>query len=575
MKNQEVAAVFDGIADILEIQGANPFRIRAYRKAAQNIENLTEDISVIASRSGLEAIPGIGRDLAGKIQEIITTGTFKDYEDLKKEVPSGIVTLLAIPGVGPRTAKLLFDHFGVSSIEEVEKLAVEHKIQGLPGIKARTEENILKGIAILKKGRERLPVGLVLPVAEEIMAVMRKKCPRLGRVHLAGSLRRRRETAKDIDLLVASDEPARVMEVFTGLPLVSAITASGETKASIRTREGVQVDLRVVEPKSLGAALCYFTGSKAHNIRIRDLAVRQGLKINEYGIFKGEKWLGGRTEEEVFRAVGLPYIPPELREDRGEIEAAQARKLPLLVEPGDIQGDLHVHSKYSDGTASFAEIARKAASLGLSWVAVCDHSPSLKVAGGVSIPDLQRKIEEIRAFNQKGGPVKLLCGTEVDIDSSGKLDYPDEILRQLDIVVAAIHTGFKQDAKTLTHRITSAMRNPHVDIIAHPTGRLIGEREPYAVNMEEIIGVAAETGTALEINAYFKRLDLNDIQVRAAKEKGCKLAIGTDAHIMEQMDFMSLGVSVARRGWLTREDILNTMTYGELMSYLRKDGDVT
>lgn len=574
MKNQEVAAVFDGIADILEIQGANPFRIRAYRKAAQNIENLTEDISVVAAKGGLEAIAGIGKDLAGKIQEIITTGTFKDYEDLKKEVPSGIVTLLAIPGVGPRTAKLLFDHFGVSSIEEVEKLALEHKIQGLPGIKARTEENILKGIAILKKGRERLPVGIALPVAEEIVAVLRKKCPGCP-VHLAGSIRRRRETAKDIDLLVASEKPARVMEVFTALPLVSEITASGETKSSIRTREGIQVDLRVVEPKSIGAALCYFTGSKAHNIRIRDLAVRQGLKINEYGIFKGEKWLGGRTEEEVFQAVGLPYIPPELREDRGEIEAAQAGELPLLVEMKDIQGDLHVHSKYSDGSASLVEIARKASSLGLSWVAICDHSVSLKVAGGVSVSDLQKKMDEIRAFNQKGGPVKLLCGTEVDIDSSGNLDYPDEILRRLDIVVAAIHTGFKQDAKTLTHRITSAMRNPHVDIIAHPTGRLIGEREPYAVDIEKIIGVAAETGTALEINAYFKRLDLNDIQARAAKEKGCKLAIGTDAHIMEQMDFMSLGVSVARRGWLTREDILNTLTYTELMSYLRKDGDLT
>lgn len=574
MKNQEVAAVFDGIADILEIQGANPFRIRAYRKAAQNIENLTEDISVIAARSGLEAIPGIGRDLAGKIQEIITTGTFKDYEDLKKEVPSGIVTLLAIPGVGPRTAKLLFDHFGVSSIEEVEKLAVEHKIQGLPGIKARTEENILKGIAILKKGRERLPVGIALPVAEEIVALLRKKCPGCP-VHLAGSIRRRRETAKDIDLLVASDEPARVMEVFTALPLVSEITVSGETKSSIRTRAGISVDLRVVEPKSLGAALCYFTGSKAHNIRIRDLAVRQGLKINEYGIFKGEKWLGGKTEKEVFQAIGLPYIPPELREDRGEIEAAQAGELPLLVEMKDIQGDLHVHSKYSDGSASLVEIARKASSLGLSWVAICDHSVSLKVAGGVSVSDLQKKMDETRAFNQKGGPVKLLCGTEVDIDSSGNLDYPDEILRRLDIVVAAIHTGFKQDAKTLTHRITSAMRNPHVDIIAHPTGRLIGEREPYAVDIEKIIRVAAETGTAMEINSYFKRLDLNDIQARAAKEKGCKLAIGTDAHIMEQMDFMSLGVSVARRGWLTREDILNTLTYTELMSYLRKDGDLT
>lgn len=572
MKNQEVAAVFNGIADILEIKGANPFRIRAYRKAAQNIENLAEDIAAIAARSDLEAIPGIGKDLAGKIQEIISTGTLEDYEKLKKEVPSGIVTLLAVPGVGPRTAKLLFDHFGVSSVEEVERLALDHKIQGLPGIKAKTEENILKGIAILKKGRERLPIGAVLPVAKEIIMILQKKCP-VFQMSVAGSLRRRRETAKDIDLLVASDKPAKVMEVFTALPVVGEIIARGETKSSIRTIQGISVDLRVVEPKSFGAALCYFTGSKAHNIRIRDLAVRRGLKINEYGVFRGEKWIGGQTEEDVFKTVGLPYIPPELREDRGEIEAALAGELPALVEMKDIRGDLHVHSKYSDGTASLAEIARKAAALGFSWVAICDHSASLKVAGGMSPADLQKKIAAVRDFNHKSDPVKLLCGTEVDIDSKGNLDYPDDILRQLDIVIAAIHTGFKQDEKTLTHRITSALRNPYVDIIAHPTGRLIGEREPYAVNVEKIIKVAAETKTALEINAYFKRLDLNDIQTKVAKEKGCKLAIGTDAHIMEQMDFMPLGVSVARRAWLTREDVLNTLTYSELMSYLRKDKD--
>lgn len=572
MKNQEVAAVFNGIADILEIKGANPFRIRAYRKAAQNIENLAEDIAAIAARSDLEAIPGIGKDLAGKIQEIISTGTLGDYEKLKKEVPSGIVTLLAVPGVGPRTAKLLFDHFGVSSVEEVERLALDHKIQGLPGIKAKTEENILKGIAILKKGRERLPIGAVLPVAKEIIMILQKKCP-VFQMSVAGSLRRRRETAKDIDLLVASDKPAKVMEVFTALPVVGEIIARGETKSSIRTIQGISVDLRVVEPKSFGAALCYFTGSKAHNIRIRDLAVRRGLKINEYGVFRGEKWIGGQTEEDVFKTVGLPYIPPELREDRGEIEAALAGELPALVEMKDIRGDLHVHSKYSDGTASLAEIARKAAALGFSWVAICDHSASLKVAGGMSPADLQKKIVAVRDFNHKSDPVKLLCGTEVDIDSKGNLDYPDDILRQLDIVIAAIHTGFKQDEKTLTHRITSALRNPYVDIIAHPTGRLIGEREPYAVNVEKIIKVAAETKTALEINAYFKRLDLNDIQTKVAKEKGCKLAIGTDAHIMEQMDFMPLGVSVARRAWLTREDVLNTLTYSELMSYLRKDKD--
>lgn len=569
MKNQEVAAIFNGIANILEIKGSNPFRIRAYRKAAQNIENLTEDIAAVAARGGLEDIPGIGKDLAGKIQEIIATGTLKVYEDLQKEVPSGIVSLLGIPGVGPRTAKALFDHFGVFSIEDIKKLALEHKIRGLPGIKAKTEENILKGIAILKKGRGRLPVGIVLPVAEEILSILSKKCPTC-RLSIAGSLRRRRETVKDIDLLASSDKPAKVMKVFTGLSVVEDIIAAGETKSSIRTREGIQVDLRVVEPKSFGAALCYFTGSKAHNIRIRDLAVRQGLKINEYGVFKGKKRVGGETEEDVFKSVGLPWIPPELREDRGEIEAAQAGQLPVLVEMKDIRGDLHVHSKYSDGTASLAEIAKKANEFGFSWVAVCDHSASLKVARGLSISKLQKKMDEIRKFNQKGGPVKLLCGTEVDIDNNGNLDYPDEILCQLDIVVAAIHTGFKQDKKTLTHRITSAMRNPHVHIIAHPTGRLIGEREPYAVDMEEVIRVAAETETALEINAYFKRLDINDIQAKTAKEKGCKLAIGSDSHIMEQMNFMSLGVSVARRAWLAREDLLNTMTYGELISYLHK-----
>ncbi len=572
MKNQEVAAVFNGIADILEIKGANPFRIRAYRKAAQNIENLTEDIAAVSARGSLEAIPGIGKDLAAKIQEIITTGTLKDYEGLKKEVPCGIVNLLAIPGVGPRTAKLIFDHFGVSSIEEVEKLALDHKIQGLPGIKAKTEENILKGIAVLRKGRERVPIGIVLPIAEEILSILRKKCP-MRQASIAGSLRRRRETVKDIDLLVSSDQPAKVMQVFIALPLVAEIIASGETKSSIRAKEGIQIDLRVVEPKSFGAALCYFTGSKAHNIRIRDLAVRRGLKINEYGVFKSEKWVGGEKEDDVFEAVGLPYIWPELREDRGEIEAAQEGRLPVLVDMKDIQGDLHVHSKYSDGAASLAEIAQKAAALGLSWMAVCDHSSSLKVAGGLSATDLQKKIKAVREFNEKGGSVKLLCGAEVDIDSNGKLDYPDEILRQIDIVIAAIHTGFKQDANTLTRRITSAMRNPHVDIIAHPTGRLLGEREPYAVDIDEIISVAAETKTALEINAYLKRLDLNDVQAKAAKEKGCRLAIGTDAHIMEQIDYMSLGVSVARRAWLTREDVLNTLTYTELMSYLRKHKD--
>ncbi len=574
MKNRAIAAVLNQMADILEIKGTNPFRIRAYRKAAQNVENIADDIAAIAARTGLEQIPGIGKDLAGKIKDIIATGTFQDLEEMKKEVPPGMVSLLAIPGVGPRTAMLLFEHFSVSSVDEVEKLALEHKIQGLPGMKAKTEENILKGIATLKKGRGRIPIGAMLPIAQEILSVLQKNAP-AHRVSISGSLRRGRETAKDIDLLVASHDAARVMEVFASLPLFDEIVASGETKSSARTKEGIQVDLRVVEPDTFGAALCYFTGSKAHNIRIRELAVRQGLKMNEYGVFRGNERLGGREEEDVFKAVGLPYIPPELREDRGEIEAAQEGRLPDLIGIADIRGDLHVHSTYSDGAASLPQIAQKAAALGYSWVVVSDHSATLRVARGLSVAELENKISAIGEFNQKGGPVRLLCGSEVDIDSNGNLDYPDNVLRRLDIVIASIHSGFKQDEETITHRITSAMRNPLVHIIAHPTGRLLGERDPYAVNLDRMLTVAAETETAMEINSYFKRLDLNDVHARAAKERGCRLAIGTDAHILEQMDFMTLGVSVARRAWLTKADVLNTMEYDELKSYLQKSRSQT
>lgn len=569
MKNQEVAKIFSEVADILEIKGENPFRIRAYRKAALNIEELTEDIAAIAARESLEKIPGIGKDLAGKILEIISTGTCRDYESLKKLVAPGIIQILSIPGVGPRTAGILHDEFGISSVEELEKLALEHKIRGLKGMKAKTEDNILKGIAIIKKGRERQPLGAVLPVAEEIISVLQAKCPGC-RASLAGSLRRRRETVKDIDLLIASTKPAEVMDAFTSLIISEEVLARGETKSSIRTVNGIQVDLRVVEPESWGAALCYFTGSKAHNIRIRELAVRKGLKINEYGVFRGEKKIAGQEEKDVFSTVDLPYIPPELREDRGEIAAAQENRLPVLVEAKDLRGDLHVHSKFSDGAASLPDIASKAEAMGLSWVLITDHSQSLKVARGLSIGDLQRKIAAIAEFNLKSLSLKLLCGTEVDIDSSGNLDYPDDILRQLDLVVASIHSGFKQDEQTITNRIVKAMRNPYVHIIGHPSGRLIGEREPYAVNMGEVFKVAAETHTALEINAYFKRLDLNDLNARAAKERGCKLAIGSDAHILEQMNFTSLGVDTARRAWLTRGDLLNTLSYEEIKAYGKK-----
>lgn len=571
MKNQEVAKVFREIAAILEIKGENPFRIRAYERAALNIENLTSDISHIAEKEELEKIPGVGKDLASKIKEILRDGTCSQLEDLRKEIPEGLVQMLAIPGLGPKTAKLLYDKLGIKSVDELEEMARNHKLHGLPGIKEKTEENILKGINLLKAGRERVDLGTILPLVSEIKGYL-SRLPTIKKISEAGSVRRRKETIRDIDILVVSSEPEKIMEVFTTMPLAAEVLAKGPTKSSIRTQVGIQADLRVVESNSFGAALCYFTGSKQHNIRIREMGVKVGLKINEYGVFKGLKWVGGEDEMDIYRALGLPYIPPELREDRGEIEAALSGTLPKLVERDEIQGDFHVHSTYSDGSGSLEEIAEKARRLGLKWIGICDHSQSLKIAGGVSLEDLKKKMKEIRAFNEKSQDILLLCGAEVDIGNDGKLDYPDNILAELDLVIAAIHTGFKQDEKTLTKRILNAMQNPRVNMIAHPTGRLFGEREPYAVNIEKVLNEAKNTGTALEINAYPKRLDLNDIYVKAAKEKGVRLGIGTDAHMIEQMEYLELGLAVARRGWLEKDELLNTLGYEELIKLLKSKG---
>lgn len=569
MKNKEVAVIFKRMAEMLEIKGENSFRIRAYERAALNIENLAEDIALIAERDGLDNIPGIGKDLAQKITEIIETGTLKQYEAMKKEIPEGLMEIITIPGLGPRTAKNLFDTLHVTSVDELEHLAKEHKLQGLPGIKAKTEENILKGIALYRQKLARMPLNTMLMLSREITGEL-EKLEEVKKISVAGSVRRQKETIKDIDILIISSAPENVMDFFTRLPQVEEIQAKGRTKSSIRTKEGVQVDLRVVDPECFGAALCYFTGSKEHNIRLRELAGKKGLKINEYGIFQGDLRIGGKEEEEVYGTVGLPFIPPELREDRGEVEAALNGTSPSLVELRDIRGDLHVHSNYSDGSATLAEIARKAEAMGLEWVAVCDHSQSLKVAGGVPVEKMKDKVREVKEFNRKSRKVKLLCGTEVDINNDGSLDYPDEILNELDIVIAAIHSGFKQDEKTITNRIIKAMRHPRVHIIAHPTGRLIGEREPYPLTMDAIVEEAAKTNTALEINAYPQRLDLNDIYCRAAKNKGVKLGIGTDAHILDQMEYLELGLSVARRGWLEKKDLLNCLNYNELIKTLKE-----
>ena len=571
MRNLEIAKLFNEIADLLEIKEENVFRIRAYRRAAMNLESLTEEIEAVAARGGLSEIAGIGKDLAAKIQQALETGRIAYLEELRKEIPRGVVELMAIPGVGPKTAKLFFDKLHVDSVEKLEAFALQGKLLGLPGIKQRTVENILKGIQVVKKGRERMLLGRALPLAREIVQIL-EKLPQVKQISMAGSLRRMRETVKDFDLLATSTKPAKVMEVFTSLPQVAEVLLKGDTKATIRHREGIQVDLRVVEPECFGAALQYFTGSKAHNIRVRDLASRQGLKVSEYGVFKEAtgKRIAGATEEEVYKAIGLPYIPPELREDTGEVDAALEGRLPDLLDLKDIRGDLHAHTNWSDGHHNLEALIEAAHRRGYEYIIVSDHSRSATVAGGLSEEKLFEQIGTIRALNKKYKKIRILAGSECDILADGTLDYPDRVLAQLDIVVCAVHSRFKQDREGMTARIVKAISNPYVHILAHPTGRLIGERDPYDVDLEAVFAAAKQHGKAVEINAQVSRLDLNDHHARRAKELGVMISINTDTHFLDQLENMTLGVATARRAWIGKSDVINTMALDKLLSWAHK-----
>ncbi|HET6515895.1 MAG TPA: DNA polymerase/3'-5' exonuclease PolX [Thermodesulfovibrionales bacterium] len=570
MINRQIADIFNEVADILDIQGENVFRVRAYRRAAQNIDGLPTDVARMTEKDLLE-IPGIGHDLAAKIGEFVATGKIAAYEELRREVPEGLSLLLSVPGLGPKTAKLLNEKLEIKDIDDLERLAREHRLTGLPGIKEKTEANILKGIEMLRRGKERHPLGRVLPVGNDIVEHLRKKAP-VRELHLAGSLRRWKETIKDIDILVTSEDPQEVMHVFTHLPGVREVLMHGPTKSSIVIADGIQVDLRVVEEESLGAALAYFTGSKAHNIRLREMAVKAGLKVNEYGIFResDKKRLGGEKEGDLYRLLGLPYIPPELREDTGEIEAALEGRLPRLVELGDIRGDLHVHTKRSDGSHTLEELIEAARAKGYEYLAITDHTKGLGVARGLNEEKIQEEVKEIQAINRRLKGFRLFTGAEVDIRSDYTLDLPDSVLRQLDIVVASIHSGFRQTRDQLTKRLISAIRNPYVTAIAHPTGRLIGERDAYELDMEQVFAAARETGTALEINAYPLRLDINDVYARRAKEMGIPVVINTDTHVTNQFDFMIYGVSLARRGWLEKKDVVNTLGRENLLKWVRR-----
>ena len=569
MKNLEIAKIFRDIAQILEIKGENVFRIHAYERAAQNIEGLSRDIEDFARQDSLMEIPGVGRDLSEKIKEFIKTGKVKMHEDLKKSIPEGLLDLLNIPSVGPKTAKLLYEKLKIKNVSDLENAIKKDKLKGIFGIKEKTVENILKGIEVLKRGRERMTLAQATFAAEEFVKRL-EKLPEVKKISTAGSLRRQKETVRDIDILVVSDKPRKIMDVFTKISSVKDVLAEGETKSSVRTKEDVQVDCRVVEQKSFGAALLYFTGSKNFNIKLRQLAIKKGLKINEYGVFRKERFVAGRTEEEVFKLLGMAYIEPELREDTGEIALAQKFKLPKLIEPKDLKGDLHVHSKYSDGGNSIEELVDACRKKGYSYVAITDHSQSLKVARGLSVAELKKKKQEIDKINKSLKNFRILSGTEVDIDSNGKIDYKDEVLKEFDVVVAAIHTGFKQSREQLTRRIIKACENKYVHIIAHLTGRLWGTREAYDIDLDKILKVAKQTNTHLEINAFPQRLDLNDLHARQAKEMGVKLAISTDSHTVDQLEAIKFGISVARRGWLAKDDVINTFEVKELLRTIRK-----
>jgi len=570
MRNLALARIFSEIADMLEIKEESIFRISAYRRAARAMESLTEDVTEVAARDDLEEVPGIGKSTAEKIEEYLETGKITYYEELRASLPPGITTLMSVPEVGPKTAVLLYEKLGVTTIDELEKAARQGLVRQLPRMGAKTEENILKGIELIRRTKERLPLGQVLPHAKEIEDALRA-LKEVKAISLAGSIRRMKETIGDIDVLVTSSRPARVMDVFTTLPQVQRVLAKGPTRSSVLLEVGIQADVRVVKPESFGAALQYFTGSKEHNVKLREKGVRRGLKINEYGVFrvKDEKRVAGRTEEEVYAALDLPWIPPEIREGQGEVELAEKGKLPRLVELQDIRGDLQMHTRWSDGSDSAEAMARAAKERGYEYIAITDHSQSLKFVGGVTVEELRDHAKLVKRIADKVG-IAILMGTECEVHPDGSLDYPDEVLKELDIVLAAVHTRFRMSEAEMTKRMIKAMENPHVDLVAHPTGRLLGQRESYSVNVERLVEAARRTGTVLEINAGPERLDLRDTQARMAQERGVKLAINTDAHTRYQLRYMEFGVGTARRGWVEKKNVINTLPLNDLRAFLRR-----
>ncbi len=568
--NADIAAIFEEIADLLEIQNENPFRIRAYRNAARQVEGMGVPVAdMVAKGEDLTELPGIGDDLAAKITEIIATGQCKTLEKLHKQVAPSVTELLKIPGLGPKRVRTLYDQLKVKTIDQLARLAKAGRVRELAGFGARTEQTILESLAAHVTQQKRFRLAIAAQYAEPLKKYL-EKVPGVQQVVLAGSYRRFRETVGDLDILVTAQDANKVMDRFTAYDEVSKVLAKGDTRSTVILKSGLQVDLRVVDPECYGAALQYFTGSKAHNIEIRRLGQQKKLKINEYGVFKGDKRVAGKTEESVYRSVGLPWIPPELRENRGEIEAAHADKLPKLVEFKDLRGDLHAHTKATDGHNTLREMAEAAREHGLAYIAITEHSRRLTVAHGLDVQRLRQQMEEIDRLNETMKGVTILKGIEVDILEDGSLDLPDDVLGELDIVVGAVHSQFKLARAKQTARILKAMDHPHFTIFAHPSGRLIDQRAPYDVDMLKIIRHARARGCFLELNAHPERLDLLDIHCQMAKEEGVLVAISSDAHSIRDFDNLYYGVGQARRGWLEKGDVLNTRPLKELRALLKK-----
>jgi DNA polymerase (family 10) len=568
--NDAVAAVLDEIGDLLELKGENVFRAVTYRAAARAIRDLRDPLKMYVEQKRLGEIPKVGASVGDVITQLIATGKSKRHEELLAAVPPGLLTLLRVPGVGPATARTIYEHLRITTIDELDEAAKAGKLRQLPKIQGKTEENIIKSIASLRQRTGRALLDDARTAADSMIAWLRQETGE-ERIEVAGSLRRWRETIGDVDLLVASTSAAAIMDSFTKAPTVERVLAHGDTKSSVIVDRGLQIDLRVVPEASWGAALLYFTGSKEHNVRLRGIALKRKLLLNEYGLYrvgeeKGGTPLASRTEKEIYAALGMDWIAPELREDRGEIQAAAAQELPALLELRDIKGDLHTHSSWTDGRDPIADMARQARARGYEYIALTDHSVGLGMTQGLNVERIRLRTKEIEQLNRELAPFRILVGTEVDIRANGTLDYPDEILALFDVVTASIHSAFNQPREVMTERIVGAMRHPLVDAISHPTGRLLEKRDPYDVDLDRLIEVAHETGTRLEVNGGPERLDLPDVNIRAAIAAGVRLVTNSDAHSIEELDYMANAVATARRGWATVAAVENTKPLAELMS---------